>query len=188
MRITEQTIQDALYRYLGRNYTILPNTDIITGYEADMLAISRSLYATEFEIKLSLSDFRADLKKRAKHASLSGKVKKVPNPYSWGQEEKEIEVPEDIQEHGIRFWKYRCYCHLRPKQFWYVIHGFDVPINELPDYAGLMRYTGQKVYPIFETIKQAPILKAQKVDQTRITHAIGNMLYRYWDMRLREAP
>jgi hypothetical protein len=62
--VTEKTVQDALYYYLrnGNSSTIFPNMDTITGYEADILAVTRAGYAYEYEIKLSLADFRADMK------------------------------------------------------------------------------------------------------------------------------
>ena len=73
--MTERQIQIGLYLFLTRRKGIpnlWPNTDKITGYEADLLAVTKAGYAYEYEIKRSLSDFRADKKKLEKHASLSG--------------------------------------------------------------------------------------------------------------------
>jgi hypothetical protein len=183
---TEHTIQNALYYYLcNRGFqTIFPNMDTITMYEADILAITKTGYAYEYEIKTTLSDFRADLKKRGKHASLSGNTRKIPYPYGWGAA-REVHVCHDAPDNPYEALRHQCFPDHRPKEFWYVINGFDVPENELPDYAGLMRYATGDIYPHkFEIIKQAPRLESQKVSTDRITHATRNMLYRYWIMRI----
>jgi hypothetical protein len=185
--ITEKAIQDALYRHLRVSFTtVFPNMDTITNYEADVLAVSRAGYAYEYEIKISLADFRADMKKVCKHASLSGKVKKIPYPYDWNPHD--IYVLSDAPEDPFQAMRNgTCYPEKRPKQFWYVIHGFDVPDAELPTYAGLMKYAVPEVgLPWFETIKQAPNLPAKKVDKDLLHHATANMLFRYWSLRLRE--
>ena len=186
---TEKTIQDALFRYLrsGNTSLIFPNMDTITMYEADILAITRAGYAYEYEIKISLADFRADLKKRCKHASLSGSVKKIPYPYSWGKE-REVYVLSDAPEDPYQAMRNgTCYPENRPKQFWYVIHGFSVPDGELPVYSGLMQYDKPDIgYPQFKIIHPAPNLPAKKVDDCLIRQATGNMLFRYWSLRLKE--
>jgi hypothetical protein len=179
---TEHTIQNALYKYLGLNFAaIFPNMDVITGHEADILAVTKSGYAYEYEIKISLSDFRADKKKRAKHASLSGQYRTIQHPYSYSSE-RTAYVCHDAPDNPHEAIRLQCYPNLRPKEFWYVVSGFDVPDNELPEYAGLMRYTGRT----FERIKNAPRLEAQKVNPERIIHATKNMLYRYWAMRIEQ--
>jgi hypothetical protein len=173
---TEFEIQNYLYRYLGRRLTIFPNIDVITGYEADIIAVSRAGYAYEYEIKTSLSDFRADLKKLAKHATLSGKVIRTGNPYSFDR--SDIYIPESLADTKYK-WHYRCYPDLRPKQFWYVISGFELTEKDVPEYAGLIDLSDG-----YKRIKQAPNLESKKVGQERINHAINNMLYRYWNMRI----
>ena len=183
--ISEALIQNALYRELAAKCAhVFPNMSTITLYEADLIAITKSGYAYEYEIKLSLSDFRADLKKREKHASLANEVKKIPYPHSWGKE-REVWVRADAPTNPYEALRCQCYPHLRPKEFWYVVHGFSVPEGELPPYAGLMRYTDDK-WKRFEIMKPAPTLKAEKVSADRITIATRNIVYRYWTLRLKE--
>lgn len=184
--VSEAFLQDALYRYLrGKGcWPIFPNIDCITGYEADMMVITKAGYAHEYEIKLCISDFRADLKKRLKHAVLSGNVKEIPHPYDYG-EPKTIHVHGDANPNDKRIMWERCYPEHRPKHFWYVIHGFDVPEKEIPAYAGLMKYGqihGERYG--FDVIKQAPTLPSQPVKERKVQHATVNMLFRYWNMRL----
>lgn len=181
--ISEQIVQEALYKYLrARNvWPIFPNIDCITGYEADILAITKAGYSVEYEIKLTISDFRADKKKLHKHSSLSGNVKEVQNPYSeWEGTEKAYVLPGTPMT-DLYSLRERCYPELRPKKFWYVINGFDVQEKEIPDYAGLMRFIQ---FGPFEIIKAAPSLDALPVDKKRIEHAKMNMLFRYWNTRL----
>ena len=187
MSVTEFTIQNALYRRLRFDKGIIhifPNMASITMYEADLLAVTRSGYAHEYEIKLSLSDFRADKKKREKHCSLSGDTRKIPYPYSFGTE-RYIHVKKDAPD-GHAGMRFQCFPNHRPKYFWYVTYGFQIPEGELPAYAGLMRFMPDMPHRSadFETIKPAPKLESQKVDEKKIMRATENMLYRYWDLRI----
>ncbi len=185
MEIKEKNVQDSLYRYLRTGYScIFPNMDTITGYEADILAITKAGYAYEYEIKLSLADFRVDRKKICKHASISGAVKKIPYPYRWGKE-REIYVLADAPEDPLQAMRNgTCYPDHRPKQFWYVIYGFDVPEGELPAYAGLMRFIDTRRG--FQVLTPAPNLPAKKVDPQRMIRARENMIFRYWSLRLKD--
>jgi len=184
--ITETIIQNALYRHLrfDRGFVLIyPNMTTITNYEADMIAVSKAGYAYEWEIKVSLSDFRADLKKREKHASLSGAVRKIQSPYAY-YKNTEIHVRADAPENPFDATRYQCFPDCRPKEFWYLIHGFDIPDGELPAYAGLMKFVEKdRGRRVFEIITPAPKLETQKVDEKKIVRATSNMLYRYWELR-----
>lgn len=184
--ITEYEIQNELFRHLrcSQYKMIVPNIDCITGFEADLLCVTRAGYAEEYEIKLTLSDFRADLKKRAKHASLSGAVKEVPHPFAEYKavEERTILIPIDSTADKYRALRERCWPTHRPKRFWYVICGFNVPEPEIPSYAGLMRYVPDR--KIFESIKPAPKLKASPMNERDLHHAANNMIWRYWKIRI----
>lgn len=156
-------------------------------YEADILAVSRAGYAYEYEIKISQADFRADLKKKCKHASLSGQVKKIPYPYSWGKE-REIYVLADAPADPFQAMRGgTCYPENRPKEFWYVIYGFSISESEIPSHAGLMEYIVPDIgWPVFRVVKKAPKLEAKKVDTSLLARAMSNMLFRYWNMRMKE--
>lgn len=181
MSETETTVQNALYRWLraSNRWPILPNVDCITGYEADMLTVTNAGYVYEYEIKLSLSDYRADLKKVQKHASLSGRFKTVPYPlHRFADAPETINVISDCSEtNPYKIYSARCHPEWRPKQFWYVICGFDV--DQIPEYAGLMKYADRR----FETIKKAPNLEAKPANPSSVNHALNNMLFRYWNLR-----
>lgn len=71
--MNEYDIQQALfYHFQSRSVIAVPNYTPAYWYECDFFQVTTSLYWVEFEIKISLSDFRADFKKTAKHKVLLG--------------------------------------------------------------------------------------------------------------------
>lgn len=64
-------IEVALMRYFDfRANTIVPNlSESMLPYEADVVVVTKSGYATEIEIKVSKSDLMADFKKKRFHDS-----------------------------------------------------------------------------------------------------------------------
>lgn len=73
----EKEIQMILLRCLPARKYNLPNFQPYGWYEADILSITQAGYIYEYEIKTSISDFKADFKnKRYKHMLLDGKLKK----------------------------------------------------------------------------------------------------------------
>ena len=79
-KFTEEALQQVVIPYLlYRGYDcVLPNL-YINGWEADVAALGRSGYLSEYEIKVSRSDFRADFKKEAKHEQLVTRSTRCPN-------------------------------------------------------------------------------------------------------------
>ena len=69
MKITEKMVINGLidWRYDPRVNTAVPNVTYFSGYEMDLLIISKSGYATEIEVKLNISDFKNDFKKKKFH-------------------------------------------------------------------------------------------------------------------------
>lgn len=192
IHVTERTVQDALYHWLRLSavWPILPNVDCITGYECDLLTITKAGFAHEYEIKLSLADFRADRKKVHKHASLSGRTKQIRHPYykpppAHSLYPETIHVLQDADESDPELiWRGWCRPERRPKRFWYVVHGFAPPLAEVPEYAGLMTYhPDQHASRAFTVERQAPDLPSQKVADKHLVHATNNMLFRYWQIR-----
>ena len=52
-----------------QQYIVIPNVCVFFRHEVDILVLSKSGYATEYEIKISKADIRADAKKLHKHES-----------------------------------------------------------------------------------------------------------------------
>jgi hypothetical protein len=68
---TEESIQYILGKTYGieRGYITMPNVLLMNGgmYEADFIYINKHKYLFEVEIKISISDFKADFNKRLYH-------------------------------------------------------------------------------------------------------------------------
>ena len=84
----------------GRGHKfIVPNIQLFQG-EADLISITRSGYIHEYEIKRTLSDFRADFKnKPSKHDAIKSRDPKRYSPaYFWSAIDEEViekcEVPD----------------------------------------------------------------------------------------------
>jgi len=99
----------SLYLYLmDRYFPIVPNI-YIYNWESDLLALNKdSKYITEYEIKISRSDFKADFKKQDKHTLISDG------------------------------YNYKCNFSQIPNYFYYVTTPGLLNKNELPEYAGLI--------------------------------------------------
>jgi len=70
--MTERDIQLALFRELGRRAQIaMPNYTPWPWYECDVCLVTTAGYMREYEIKLTVSDFRADVNKEHKHQRLA---------------------------------------------------------------------------------------------------------------------
>ena len=81
--MTSTDIQKILIvRYLNSNKYVCSNA-FFGSIEMDFCLITQSRYFTEFEIKISRSDFFADKKKEEKHLLYSGKKDKgfIPNRF-----------------------------------------------------------------------------------------------------------
>src|ERR1700735_2324206 len=82
-----------------RNWLVIPNVSYgFLRYEADLLVVSKAKFCTEIEVKVSLSDWKADFEKR-KHKIPDKRVKyqyyaaprelavrhtELPIPEAWG--------------------------------------------------------------------------------------------------------
>jgi len=108
-------------------------------HECDVLAISKSGYLIEYEIKRSRSDFRADFKKEHKHRFLS--------------ERKAV-------RHGRGRNKGKMWFKI-PNRFYYVCETDLIKKSEVPEYAGLI-YVGKRGG--LKTIKKAPLLHNNKAN------------------------
>jgi len=95
---------------------LIPN--INTGYgEADVLMLSKAGYATEYEIKISRSDFAADKKKVYKHNTYEKVFRN--EPFVWWNDKPR-------RKNGI------------PNYFVYVVpFYFNLDTLKVPEYAGL---------------------------------------------------
>lgn len=114
--LTEQAIQKLLAtKFNAQGSLCVPNCGVF-GWEADLVRISKHLIASEYEIKISTADFRADSKKWWKHGSLS----------NTGESSRRAKG-------------------MTPAYFWYVAPVGVIPHAEVPKYAGLIELVGTDI-------------------------------------------
>ena len=110
MNYTEKDIQLALWHKFYNSVAVVPNA-LFYHWESDLLVVSRSMYVTEYEIKVSVNDFRADAKK---------------------------ERTTLIQTDQHKAWADRIMKTRRPNRFFYVMPADIAAKVTVPDWAGLM--------------------------------------------------
>ncbi len=164
-------------------------------WESDFFSITTTGYAQEVEVKISYSDFKADFKKLDKHNALISKFKGVGFRTKFLWRTYKIKSParevrgrvyrqreyETTESNGKRetYWRKNGFefqwinsevdyvtpgdC---PNKFWYVCPAGVIPVEEVPEYAGLM-YIDPETRR-FKTIKRAPFIHKEKQDLTQI--------------------
>lgn len=101
-----------------KHVATIPNTYSVYNWECDLLSVTRSLLSHEYEIKISLSDYKADFRnKKSKHRFL---------------------------ENNATYYKTKV--SMIPNYFWYVTRGFEV--DELPEYAGWITLTNYGTFVV----------------------------------------
>ena len=118
------------------------------GYEADVLMITKSGIAYEYEVKTSRADFKKDFSKKTKHRIYS-----------------------DSRPHLIRKRNYP----LKPNHFYYVCEEDLIKANEIPSYAGLIYVTKNKKLKV---IKKAPKLHDYKFPDSMIWNICSTLTAR----------
>jgi hypothetical protein len=152
--VTEHTIQRALF--YGRSSSsriIVPNYKPRGWWECDLWQLSKALRSHEYEIKLTVSDFKADaLKTRkhnfgrtptTKHEILATNPQRGPNRFSFA-------MPPELAEKV-----------------------------EIPEWAGLITVTELSA----KIIKRAPVRHNRAVPEKEINKAFVATYYRYWNAK-----
>ena len=162
--MTEFEIQNIIYyKYLQHNsFLVLPNS-FVFGWEADIVVITRTLFIHEFEIKISRSDFLADLKKD-KHEDIKRYIDK--------RSEDELGFHLEL-EYTRKIRKPANY-------FWYVCPEGVIKKEEIPAYAGLYYLKWNTLY----VQVKAPRIHKEKIDPRDALQLCGSINGRYWDKRL----
>ena len=96
----ERKILTTLRRHFDGHKYQLMNTYIFN-WESDYFGITSSGYIYEIEVKISRSDFKADLKKVNKHSAIKGTVNKETKFTQRGQTCYEFDYPETTWERII---------------------------------------------------------------------------------------
>jgi len=140
----------------GRRF-VLPNVHVIgSPWESDVVSVTAAYYWSEFEIKISVADYRADLQKVDCSYANNPTNKHEAYAAAGPIQKRWSDIP-------------------KPKHFWFVtppglLHGIDVP-----EHCGIVEcHTGLRV------VRQAPKLKhATKLDQKAIYNLAVKAADRY---------
>lgn len=138
-------------------------------WESDVIVVQKSSgYIYEIEIKVSISDFRADLKKADKHLTVStGKSSVVKYAECSNLTTRRRDWPPESRYQDLIEWK------SRPNRFFYAVpESLGLTAKDVPDYAGLITINGN-----IKTVKNAPLLHKEVVDYEK---KLCNKFYYYW--------
>jgi hypothetical protein len=141
-------------RYFNSNHDHKFENVFVHDWEADMFSVTSSSYAYEIEVKVSISDFKADFKKPKHHLFKKRKQSHVVIPAGDGWiMDKGIEMRFsriDVKQVGHK---------TMPNVFYYACPYGLISAMDIPDYAGLI-YCSKEHYPAtyHKVIKKAPYL------------------------------
>lgn len=160
--MTARHIQRRFLRDLYQRSTVLPNYTPKGWWECDVAEWTLAGYFREYEIKISLSDFRADAEKRKSIRTFSG----------WRTKEQRFKHSELGDGKPIG-----------PVQFWYACPTGLIPHELIPHWAGLIEFRPPKngqpwsVHPT--EVKKAPRLHGEKADPAIVAHAKSVTYWRF---------
>jgi hypothetical protein len=156
---TEGSIQKELRSYFQNGYNYQISNAFIFGidWESDFFCVNREGWAFEFEVKVSRSDFKADLKKKRHQILLSG-----------------LNIPQWNANYTGRVKNFI------PNRFYYVVPKGLVTLAELPEYAGLI-----EVENYLNFTKRAPFIHRRKLELRKTL--CDKFFHRYLEQRRKTA-
>ncbi len=171
--MTAKDIQRLLIANRYRESFTVPNYTPQGWFESDVFEITPAGYFVEYEIKISLSDFKQDVKKKKEHIR-------------YNRAEKKLETFTLDSKHGMLSKS----SPLAPSRFWYVCPENLIKPEILPAWAGLIyvsRWTHQGIAGLVEHEKvKAPKIHTETISEEIKTHARGVCYWRMNSIFLRE--
>lgn len=171
--LNERTIQIGLVNNFRSSWICAcPNFTPGSWWECDLWAVTKAGYDVEFEIKLSIQDFRADAAKSQTRMKRDehGEVLRDGRGH-W--------VDETIKKHE------QIASGAGPSRFSFAVPHELVELVRagLPDWAGLISMQLWRSYgaTVRKIVVPAPRLHGRKVDRKHIRQAERTMWYRYWE-------
>lgn len=73
--------------------------------------------------------------------------------------------------------------YARPNYFWYVAPRGLLDPADVPEYAGLIQVSGNRVHPFTERAKNAPKLHGGKISDHELEKVFRASMFRYWSVR-----
>lgn len=158
----ERQVQDAVYVHCAiKNHEIIVPNSCVFGWEADVVSVNKTGFISEFEIKVTRADFKAEAKKA--HRKL-------------------LTDPVEQTFFGKRV-------HPRPNYFYFAVPENLIQPEEVPDYAGLL-YVCKHVkrhalyFGTAREVKSPKRLHREKIDDGQRRQLSRAMTVRYWRQRL----
>lgn len=166
--MTQRDIQRAIMRERYRRSTVCPNYTPVGWFECDVFELTAAGYFREFEIKLTRSDFLADVNKCQSR---------------WNGQRTEL---------GFTYENYYKHAALAsrsdagPVEFWYVCPEGMIDIGELPEWAGLLECKSRAGRPAscmnMTVVRRAPRLHDTKAYPGVVAHAKGIFYWRFQNL------
>ncbi len=166
--MTEAQIQRTLHRHFRKSLAIVPNV-FLFGEESDILRVMKNGWVIEYEIKLSKSDFRSDLRKKGRHKYMAERIiEPVSYWYKGNNTHRTPKSPELAKSWTI------------PNRFAFVCPEELLSSEDMPEYAGLYHIRGGMVI----TIKRPPLLHREKINNGSLKRLVSVLSHRLWNLKL----
>lgn len=181
--MSTKEIENFLFKHFSQNDYRISNSYIFK-WESDFFCISKSGYSIEVEIKVSVSDFRADFKKELKHKILSKPHKVHVEPghesnFGWTYKGLFKDKKSYILQAPSQYVSFIKGIENCPNRFYYCMPNEIAEKVEIPSYAGLIVPDNPRRY----ILKNAPLLHKQKNDLTKVL--LDKFYYAYHNYRLK---
>lgn len=136
-------------------------------FESDLLILRDSGTVIEYEIKLSVSDFKAGLKKRAR-LSASDKNRRIRQIFN---DERNTVSRHDYLTSGMG-----------ANMFYYVAPKEVIDKVDIPDWAGIIRVSPNQSADVCSRvmIKKAKVLHRNKAPESMRNKILTSCYYKYW--------
>jgi len=170
MAFTERDIQRMIWLANHQRFMVLmPNYTPLGWWECDLFGVTKAGYFHEFEIKLTVADFRKDAKKKRSD--------------SWQWIDNVKQTIAGTKKHEVIGQA------IGPSRFWYVTPAGLVDGSEVPEWAGLQTFKpshpGSTYSGYIRTVKQAPQIHKTKISDSIVNHSFSVCYHRYWNERNR---
>lgn len=170
-KITQRALLYAFFVQSGQRYQLLAPNVHMHDYELDILAVRKSGFVDEIEIKVSRPDFLADFKKTVQ---LKNPEWDDALPYV-DQVRKGIEKWAPVTKHDA----------LKDGRILANYFSFMLPVHlveqcEIPDYAGLYAYDADYFGGKVVEVKKAPRLHDRRMSPEAQAKVAFKMMWRYW--------
>lgn len=154
-KLTAMHLEEALGRYLDHSKSMLIPNVHFGGGECDLLEVTRAGYAVEYEIKVSASDWRADLKK----AKWSSPLRRFISRFYYVVPRDLLPFMPDIPE------------------------GVGVIVVDAYWRAERWNPEGRVDFHVEEARPARRFLSAPKLTDRQMQQLMTSLYYRYWDYR-----